>query len=113
MSERVLPVIVSVVVIIGIAFINQYSKSFAAIFTTLPVKITLAVWIVYSAEQGNAKELSEFSTGLLAGIIPNVMYIIGIWMAARADYGLVQMLLSGAVLWAITLMVTLGIRQLV
>lgn len=112
MSERLLPLILSIVVLIAVAIINQYSKTFAAIATTMPTKIPLALWIVYVAEQGNPEKISEFSIGLIVGIIPTVMFIVGVWFAAKAGWTFVPILLAGTGVWLVTLLITTTVRQM-
>ena len=45
-TRQILPVGISVLVIVSIAVLRAHSKTLAAITTTMPLKIPLAVWII-------------------------------------------------------------------
>lgn len=109
--EKVLPVVISCLAIIGIAILNEFSKTFAAITTTMPTKIPLAIWIVYAAEAGNSLRVAEFSVGLLVSITATIMFIVGTWFAARADWSLLQIIGTGYGAWVSALLVIFLIRQ--
>jgi hypothetical protein len=55
--QRILPVLVSILIIISVAVLRQYSKTFAAIAATMPINIPLGLWIVYAGEQGMPRQL--------------------------------------------------------
>jgi hypothetical protein len=58
--EKIAPVVISVLVIILIAIISEYSKTFAAITATMPLSVPLSLWIVYAAEHGDQGKMTEF-----------------------------------------------------
>lgn len=110
-TEKVLPVIISCLAIIAIAVFNEFSKTFAAIATTMPTKIPLAIWIIYAAEAGNSLRVADFSAGLLVSISATVMFIIATWFAARADWSLIQILAAGYGAWLSGLFIIFLLRQ--
>jgi hypothetical protein len=68
-TQDILPALLSIIVIILIAVVEKQSKLAAAITATMPIGATLALWIVYSANEGERKTMEQFSIGLLVGII--------------------------------------------
>ena len=68
-TQDILPVLLSIIVIILVAVIEKQSKLAAAITATMPIGATLALWIVYSSNEGERKTMEQFSTGILVGII--------------------------------------------
>jgi hypothetical protein len=110
--EKVLPVVVSCLAIVAIAIVNEFSQTFAAITTTMPTKIPLAIWIIYAAEAGNSLRVANFSAGLLVGISATIMFIIGTWFAARAGWSLVPIIGAGYASWGTMLLVILLIRRM-
>ena len=52
-TQDILPVLLSIVVIILVAVLEKQSKFAAAITATMPIGATLALWIVYSANDGD------------------------------------------------------------
>jgi len=68
-TQDILPALLSIIVIILVAVIEKQSKLAAAITATMPIGAALALWIVYSANEGERKTMEQFSIGLLVGII--------------------------------------------
>lgn len=109
---RVLPVLVSIAVIILIAVLREYSKTLAAITATMPVNIPLALWIMYSAEEGDKTVMAAFTGSLVIGIGPTVLFLIVVWLAARAGWGVVPMLIAGYAAWGVALGAIFLVRHL-
>ncbi len=111
--QRILPVIVSIVVIIGVAIIRQYSKTLAAVTATMPINIPLAMWIVFSGSENDSQTRIEFSEGMLVGIFPTVLFLAVVFLTTRAGWTLVPTLILGYAVWGIALLLLLGLRRLV
>jgi hypothetical protein len=110
--HEVFPVIISMGVIILVAFLQKQSKLIAAVTATMPVTIPLALWIVYSSTQGDQQAVEKFSQGLAFGIIPTVAFAIALWILARLGLKLVPMIIVAYAVWAATLALVLGLRRL-
>ncbi|MBZ0299134.1 MAG: hypothetical protein K8J31_05310 [Anaerolineae bacterium] len=108
--ERVLPVLVSIGVIITVAIVRQYSRTFAAIAATMPINVPLALWIVFSADQNPASR-AAFSEGLLIGILPTVLFLIVSFFVVRAGWPLVPTIVAGYVAWGAALGILLLLRR--
>lgn len=108
---RVLPVLVSIGIIILIAILREYSKTLAAITATMPVNIPLALWIMSSAEEGDRVVMESFTGSLVVGIGPTVLFLIVVWLAARAGWTIVPMLIAGYAAWGLALGAILLIRH--
>lgn len=100
-TQDVLPVLVSVIVIILIAVIEKQSKTIAAITAVMPATTTLSLWIVYSSSGGEQVAMSEFTSGLIAGLIPTFGFAVAAWMAVRAGMKFGSSVLTGYGIWAI------------
>ena len=100
-SQDILPVVLSVIVIILVAILEKQSKLFAALIAVMPLAAPLALWIVYSSNSGDKATVSQFSLGLLLGLLPTFAFLITVWLAARAGLKLVPMILTGYGVWAI------------
>jgi hypothetical protein len=100
-TQDVLPVVASVIIIILIAVIEKQSKTIAAITAVMPLTAPLALWIVYSSSAGEKMAMSEFTTGLVIGLIPTLGFAVAVWLAARAGMKLGPMILTGYGTWAI------------
>jgi TRAP-type uncharacterized transport system fused permease subunit len=84
--RQVMPVVVSIVVIIAVAMVRSYSKTLAAITATMPVNIPLAMWIVYSGENGDHDTVAQFAGSLFAGLGATILFTV-VLLAARAGLG--------------------------
>jgi hypothetical protein len=111
--ERVLPVLISIGIIVLVALLRQYSRLFAAIAATMPINVPLALWIAFSAEENNAEgraHLMSFTDSLVIGIIPSLGFMLVVWLAVRAGWGIAQTLAAGYIGWALVLGVSLLVQ---
>jgi hypothetical protein len=107
---RVLPVVVSVVIIIGVAILREYSRTLATILVTMPINIPLGLWVVYAGEGGDAAVMQEFTQALFLNIWPTIIFLVIVWLAAKAGWGLVPMIAAGYAGWAVGLVALLLVR---
>ena len=110
--QDVVPVLISIVVIILVAVLQKQSKLAAAILSTMPLTAPLAVWIVYSLNEGSTAVMEEFSLSLLLGGIPTLGFMVAVWLAARAGLGLGGILLYGYGAWFVVLVVLIGVQRM-
>jgi hypothetical protein len=101
--QKIAPVIVSILLIICIAMTRAYSKTFAAIVSTMPINIALSLWIVASAEEGKQAPLAEFAAAMMRGIIPTTIFVFVTWLTVRAGWNLAQVFLASYAAWAVSL----------
>lgn len=113
--ERVLPVLISIGIIITVAILRQYSRLFAAIAATMPINVPLALWIAFGAE-GNSPDgranLISFTDSLVIGLIPTFGFMLVVWLAVRAGWGLAPTLAAGYLGWALVLGFVLLVQAL-
>jgi uncharacterized membrane protein (GlpM family) len=100
-SQDILPVLLSILVLILVAVVEKQSKLVAALTATMPLAAPLALWIVYSSNAGDRAAVSQFSLSLMLGLIPTFAFLVTVWLAARAGFKLVPMVLTGYGVWAI------------
>jgi hypothetical protein len=110
--QSTLPVIISILVIIAVAVLERQSKFAAAITATMPLGVPLALWIVYSANNGDPSAMQELTRGLIFGIIPTVGFVISAWFCARAELKLVPMILVGYIVWGVLFVISLVVKRL-
>jgi hypothetical protein len=101
--SRVAPVLISIGIIILIAIVRQYSRTFAAIAATMPLNIPLGMWIVYSGSEDRQSAMTEFSQAAAMNIIPTVVFLIVAWQLSRAGYSVIPTIVIGYIAWAICL----------
>ena len=101
--SRVAPVLISIAIIILIAIVRQYSKTFAAIAATMPLNIPLGMWIVYSGSEDRQSAMAEFSQATAMNIIPTVVFLLVAWQLSKAGYSVIPTIVLGYIAWAICL----------
>ncbi len=94
-----LPVILSIFIIIAVAVLQRQSKLVAAVTATMPIKVPLALWVVYAANQGSQQAMEDFSRSLLVSIVPTIGFLMAAWVAARKGLKLIPTLLVGYLVW--------------
>jgi len=99
--NRVLPVVVSIVIIIAVAILRQYSRTVAAVVATMPMNIPLGMWIVYAGDEDHQAALQEFNQAVLVTIIPTLLFMVTAWWVSRAGKGLAPTILSGYAVWGL------------
>jgi len=109
--QQITPVVISILVIIVVAVARAYSKTLAAITASMPVTVPLALWIVYVAEGGDQAAIVGFAGSLFIGILASLAFAGAVWLAARAGWGLVPIIVVGYLAWGVTLSVCLGLRH--
>ena len=111
--QDILPVLASIAIIILVAVVEKQNKFAAAITAVMPIGATLALWIVYSSNEGDPQTMDQFGQGLLIGILPTIGFLIVTWLAARAGLKLVPMLLIGYSVWGLGVGLTFLVRRFV
>lgn len=110
--SRVAPVLVSIGVIILIAIVRQYSKTFAAIAATMPLNIPLGMWIVYSGTDDHQAALTEFSQAALMNLFPTIVFLIVAWQLSKHGYSLIATITLGYLAWGACLGLVFLLRAL-
>lgn len=109
--QDVFPILISILVLIAVAILQKQSKLAAALTTTMPLTVPLAMWIVYASSDGNRKTMTQFNLGMVLGIIPSIGFLIVAWLAARAGLKLVPSILLGYGVWAIGAAAIFSLRR--
>jgi hypothetical protein len=100
---RVLPVIVSILIIIAVAVLRDRSRLLAAILATMPTNIPLALWVLSGGEAFQQADFADVLQNILFGLVPTFVFVIIALLAARAGWSLVPMLLAGYLGWGVVL----------
>ncbi|MDX2140537.1 MAG: hypothetical protein SF123_20810 [Chloroflexota bacterium] len=102
---RVLPVIVSILIILLVAVLRDQSRVLAVILATMPINIPLALWVISSGSTFQQTDFVPITRGLIFGLIPALAFTAILYFAARAGWSLVPMLAAGYAGWAIMLLI--------
>jgi hypothetical protein len=99
--SKVLPVLMSIGIIITIAILREYSRTLAAIVSTMPINIPLGMWIVFSGS--TQTEFEYFTRSLFLNMWPTMVFILLAWLAVRAGWQLLPSIGVGYLGWGVTL----------
>jgi uncharacterized membrane protein (GlpM family) len=99
--ERVVPVVLSVLVIVLVAVVQERSRHLGAIIATMPLTAPLAMWIVFSATQGDQRQSAEFTGSLILGSIASLAFVGACWLGFRQEWGFPLTVLFGAAVWLV------------
>jgi hypothetical protein len=100
-GSRLLPVVLSILIILVIAVIQERSKFLAAIIATMPVTIPLTLWVVFSANQGDYQQTESFTASMIGGIIATFAFVLAVWAGLRARLPFPAVLLCGYAVWGL------------
>lgn len=106
---KIAPVIVSIIIIIFIAIIREYSKTFAAIAVTMPINLPLGIWLVYGSS--TKVEMEHFTRSLAFNLVPTFAFVVIAWLAARAGWKMIPMVVAGYAGWGVGLFVLMLVRR--
>ncbi|MBE2270446.1 MAG: hypothetical protein IAE80_19575 [Anaerolinea sp.] len=109
--QRVLPVLFSILVIILIAILRNYSKTIAAITATMPINVPLAIWILSTGGSTSQVGMVQFIESLIIGLIPTFVFLIVAYIAARAGWQVAPLIVAGYVGWGVTLLILLFVQS--
>ncbi len=106
--SKVLPVVVSMLVIIIVALLSERSKQLAAITATMPLGLPLAMWIAYSRfeEETRQEEFVSFNGSLFIGLVATTVFFIVSYIASRQGLKLLPTVIAGYIGWAVVLAIS-------
>jgi uncharacterized membrane protein (GlpM family) len=106
MQERLFPVVVSVVVIILVAVVQERSRYLAAVLASMPLTAPLALWIVFSATKGDHQQTANFAAAMVVGFIGSLAFIVACWYGFSRHWNFSVVLSMGAVAWSVIMVGT-------
>jgi len=104
MLGRILPVIVSILIIIVVAILRNQSRLLAAIIATMPINIPLALWVLSAGDNFDQADMQTVTQQMLVAIVPSMVFIVIVYITSRIGWSLVPMLLAGYAGWGILLL---------
>jgi uncharacterized membrane protein (GlpM family) len=105
LSERIVPVLISVAVIVLVAVVQERSRYLAAVIASMPLTAPLALWIVFSATKGNHQETAEFAASMLVGFIGSLAFVAASWFFLSREWSFGIALGFGAAAWILIALV--------
>jgi hypothetical protein len=99
--QKTVPVLTSIAVILFVAVLRERSRAMAAVLATMPINIPLALWVVASGSSGDARMMAEFARLLIVSLIPSFVWLVVVFFAVRAGWGVFPAIGAGYGVWAV------------
>ncbi len=71
-----IPVILSVLVIILVAIVQERPRYLAAIIAAMPLTAPLAMWIEFSASEGDQQQTADFAGSMVLGFAASLVFVL-------------------------------------
>ena len=104
-SEKVVTVLVSVMIVVLVAVVQERSRHLAAIIATMPLTAPLAMWIVFSASRGDQRQTGDFVESMIIGSVASLAFVLACWLGVRQAWGFLATLAFAAVIWLLIVLV--------
>jgi uncharacterized membrane protein (GlpM family) len=104
-SERAVTVLLSVLIVVLVAVVQEHSRYLAAIIATMPVTAPLAMWIVFSASRGDQRETGDFVGSMAIGATASLVFVLACWFGLRQEWGLLVTLAFASAIWLLIVLV--------
>ena len=99
LSDKILPVVVSIAIIVLVSVVQEKSRFLAAVLSSMPLIAPLALWVVWKASKGNHEQTAEFAGSLVLGVVATLAFVMGTWMAFRQNLSFGSALGIGTLAW--------------
>lgn len=99
-AEKLLPVVVSVVIIVLVALVQEWSRELAAILAVMPLTVPLATWIVFSSSGGDHQQTSAFVSSMFAAYLPTLVFVAALWYGLRQAWPFALVIVFAFGVWA-------------
>lgn len=98
--QKALPVVVSICIILAVAYLRNRSRTAAVILGTMPINLPLALWVTFGGSDASQEAIVAFVRSLLWGLGATVVWLVVLYLVVRMGGGLVLGIGVGYLAWA-------------
>jgi uncharacterized membrane protein (GlpM family) len=98
-SEKFVTVLLSVLVVVLVAVVQERSRHLAAIIATMPLTAPLAMWIVFSGSRGDLGQTADFVGSMIVGFVGSLVFALACWVGFRREWGFLITLAFASAIW--------------
>ncbi len=98
--QRSIPVVTSIGIILLVAVLRDRSRLVAAIVSTMPINIPLALWVLSAGTKGDSQAMAAFARALVLSLIPSFIWVVIVFLALRAGWHLLASIGVAYAVWA-------------
>lgn len=106
------PVIVSILIILTVAYLRNRSHVFAVLAGTMPINLPITLWITFAGSNEQPATISDFVRSLFLAMIATMLWVAMVWLATRNGWGLLPALLSGYAVWGVLVAILFALGYL-
>ena len=103
--ERAVTVLLSVLVVVLVAVVQERSRHLAAIIATMPLTAPLAMWIVFSSSRGDQRQTAVFVRSMVIGSVGSLLFVLACWFGLRQEWGFLVTLALASTIWLLIVLV--------
>ncbi|HYN89235.1 MAG TPA: hypothetical protein VER55_11920 [Ardenticatenaceae bacterium] len=82
-STIVVRLLIAIAIITLVTLVSQSSQRLAGIISTMPVNITVGLWVVYSVGGSRPQATAPLALAMLWGLIPTMLFTATCWYLLR------------------------------
>lgn len=106
------PVIISILIILAVAYLRNRSRTFAVLAGTMPINLPLTLWITFAGTGAEASTISGFVRSLFLAMIATMTWVLIVWLATHYGWGLLPAVLGGYAAWALFVVILISMGYL-
>jgi hypothetical protein len=94
-------VLLSVLIIVVVAVVQERSRHLGAIVATMPLTVPLAMWIVFSASHRDQRQTADFVASMLIGVAATLVFVLACWFGLRREWGFLPTVAVASAIWLV------------
>lgn len=106
------PVIISILIILTVAFLRERSRTFAVIAGTMPINLPLTLWITFGGSNATQGSITDFVRSLLMAMIATMVWVVVVWIATNYGWGLIPAVAAGYMMWGLLVLILISLGYL-
>ena len=106
------PVILSILIILTVAYLRNRSRTFAVLAGTMPINLPLTLWITFAGTNAESTTISGFVQSLFLAMLGTMSWVAIVWLATHYGWGLLPAVLGGYAAWGVFVLILIKMGYL-
>jgi hypothetical protein len=109
-SQRLIQLLLSFVVLTAVALLSERSHVLSAIAAVMPLKVTIALWFIFSDTGGDLALSADFCRTALIALVPTAVFLLACVFGFSRSWPLGRVLAVSYVVWLLSVAVYRGLE---
>ena len=109
-SQRLIQLLLSFVVLTIVALLSERSTFLSAVAAVMPLKVTIALWFLFSDSGGDPALSTEFCRTALIALVPTSIFLLACVLGFSRTWPLGRVLAVSYAVWLVSVGVYRGIE---